>query len=304
MSLARACSPILTAAAFFACTSADPTEIDVQMTLDAETCSIDEPGVIRLDCGGMVGVWLRDEATGATLGQACANLPEGETLDKLTTEHLAGVDLATTSNDAVRVEVAVYGGWTDADGCLPPAELPAEGAPQIIMSGSSEPVTFADSDGRLDVALGCEPGNIATPAEIGACENVCIQNRGQCNSFDAFNACIDEETACLIPMCLNQACADNCNENDLDCLFDCVEPKCGAMCLANVFFPCLDAASTALCERQFDTCLFGCEGNTSCETECAMDAETCRMRPCQDAFDECSGDCHMHMKCASIDTGA
>ena len=72
----------------------------------------------------------------------------------------------------------MYAPWQSDSGCLAPGEFAASGvsAPDIIVSGSSDPADLAASSARLAVVLDC--GAIAPdPGDVADCELDCADQQ-------------------------------------------------------------------------------------------------------------------------------
>lgn len=270
--------PGLLAAALCAC-GGDRAAVTVQMTLDPDTCGVDEPGAIEIHCAATAGVWLRGGTAGDYLGSACLDFGAAETLTLARLPSLlAGVDLSTSSTDPVWVEVAVYGGWSESQGCVAPDDFagPA-GAPQIIVRGRSDPAPLSESGGAIQVVLTCE--SIVTAPELQECLSECGEVQGEC---------------------LGAIHIEECDSAAEGCFATCQDPACEDACEAT-YRACLAGSPDGGCELDFQDCADGCGiADDPCLDVCDAGFDTCLAEACTGAFQECADACTGGPVCAGV----
>jgi hypothetical protein len=256
-------------AALGAACAGDPTAVTVRMTLDPDSCAAAQPGAVELRCDATAGAWLRG-AAGDYLDRACvafgAAAGEAPTLARLPSI-LAGVDLSTDSTDPVWLEVAVYGDWSEAQGCVAPDDLGGPGA-QIVVRGRSGPVVLSESGGAIDVRLTCE--SIVNPPEVEGCEDECGELEAEC---------------------LETIHVDECDEAAAECAETCEDQGCEEACLAGQRV-CLAATPDGTCQLLFLDCSGACGiADFPCQVACEADRDGCLEAGCGGAFDECASAC-------------
>lgn len=259
----------------------DPTAVTVKLSLDSSTCSFESPEAVTIRCAATAGVWLRS-AGGESLRQACVDLvaadggedsgdasdEDGASLGSLP-DLLRDVSLPTEETGAVSVEVAVYAGWSAAQGCLPPDQVvQLDAPPLVVLSGRSSPGPLAESDGAVEIELRCE--GITPRATEDRCEE----------------ACLDDESDCL-----QGIHAEQCDVEYGNCVRGCEGDECTFGC-GEDYEICLSASPDGLCTLDEELCLDGCdEGDASCEVACSDLNDACYEDACGQVLADCLEGC-------------
>jgi hypothetical protein len=266
------------------------------MAIDLASCGVAEPESILLHCAATAGVWLRAASDGRVLDQACVDFDDlgdggqgedgGDPFDPLWTladlpPLLAGVQLTTTIDEEVRVDVAVYVPWSASDGCVPPDRLPdGAPAPELVVSGGSLPDRLSESPSGLPITLACSAPPL--PADEWAeCED----------------RCFDEED-----LCFDEAGVDPCFDAFFDCTSPCEDLKCETMC-EEALDACLGLTPEGTCFLESKPCRDECAENPLCKADCDGENLDCLDRVCPAVFDECAEGCGAGDECVNVAVG-
>jgi hypothetical protein len=254
-------------AALAAACGDEPVAIQVDISVDGDTCGPGPLDEYRLSCGATAGVWLRT-AAGAELDQACVDLGSPDLPQNLRglPGLFADLEVETGSGASLLVEAAVYAPRAAANSCLAPDDLDAAGE-AILFSGDAR---VPDAGGsRIEVAVRLECPVTAERRDNETCRAACQAERDACEEGVPFSACIDARDACF-ESCQGDQCGD-CEIEYQECVASTVYGACsGALDACEEACPAGDEACRDACRQAFPGCLAdGCEeGRAACAGQC------------------------------------
>jgi hypothetical protein len=249
-------APIAAALAAFACHRAENVEVPVTMTLDTESCTTDAPDFVELTCPTAVGVALWGDRSQERLEEACLDLPGTDRTLEVLPALLEDLDLSTSGDEPVRLEIGLFAPRAASDGCPDVSEQEED----MLIYGDSEPTDLATSVRGLAVTIVCVSVE-SSEVCYTACDdayNGCTETGWCQQTYDACSAACASDADCL-SMCQSdfEACmVDECSSLDADCRAGCDgRAGCDARCDSEHD----DCLQYGACDARYDTCLDDCD---------------------------------------------
>lgn len=235
----------------------DKVEVLVTLSLDQESCTTDAPDFVELTCPTAVGVALRGAESEDQLEGACVDLPGTDRTLVALPPLLESVELSTSADEPVRLEIGLFAPRAASDGC---PDVSA-GDDAMLLYGDTEPTDLSSTVRGLAVNIVCV--DVDTDS-YETCYTACD---------DGYNSCIDK-TWCQQEY---DTCAAAC-AGDAACLATCQTA--------------LDACTPDECTAQNDECLAECGAGSDCAIRCGDEHEEClQFGACDARYTTCLNDC-------------
>ena len=235
----------------------EEVEVLVTLTLDQESCTTDAPDWVELTCPTAVGVALWGAESESRLEGACLDLPGTDRTLEALPPLLEAVDLSTSADEPVRLEIGLFAPRAAADGC---PDVRARDQ-DMLLYGDTEPTDLAKSARGLAVEIVCLGVDVDS---YEGCYGVCDTAY---NSCFAAGWCQQEYDTCAA------ACA-----GATDCLMTCQTER--------------DACMTDECAAQNQDCLAACEGQDGCNVRCGNEHTECmQYGACDARYTTCLDEC-------------
>ncbi len=239
-----------------ACKKAEDVEVPVTMTIDTASCTTDAPDFVELTCPTAVGVALWGDTSMERLESACLDLPGTDRTLEALPALLDGVDLSTSTDEPVRLEIGLFAPRAASDGCPDVSERRED----MLIYGDTEPTDLSATVRGLAVTIVCLSVELSE-----TCYAVCD---------DGYNACIEtgwcQETY--------DACSAACAEGDASCM---------SMCQSD-----FEACMVDECSSLDANCRAGCSGQTGCDARCDSEHDEClQYGACDARYTTCLNDC-------------
>lgn len=237
----------------------ETVEVPVTLALDAESCTTDIPDYIELTCPTAVGVALWGADSAERLQESCVDLPGTDRTLTALPPLLADVQLSTTADEPVRLEIGLFAPRSAGDGCPEVAARPAD----LLLYGETEPTDLATTLRGISVQMVCVDVSVGEwEACAGACDDgynacietgYCMQALAECNA-----ACRDGDEQCAADCQgrLDECVADECRAARAECTAECpAATDCDTRC-DDEYALCMEWGA---CDGRYETCLLDCD---------------------------------------------
>jgi len=231
--------------------------VPVTLTLDEASCTVDTPDWVELTCPTAVGVSLWGAESEDRLESACVDLPGTDRTLQSLPPLLASVELSTSADEPVVLEIGLFAPHAASDGCPDVSAFDAD----MRLYGETEATDLSSSVRGLAVNIVCV--DVDTDS-YQVCYTTCD---------DTYNSCF-EQTWCQQ---VYDACSGACAAGDADCMAQCQSG--------------LEACMVDECSALSDDCMTGCP-ETGCGTRCTDEnAECLEFGACDARYTTCLNDC-------------
>lgn len=256
----------LVAAALAAACGGEEIDVRVTLTIDEASCTIDTPDWVELTCPTAVGVSLWGAESESRLEGSCLDLPGTDRTLEALPPLLESVELSTSADEPVRLEIGLFAPRAASDGC---PDVAANDA-LMLLKGDTEPTDLSSTVRGLAVEIQCVDVDVDY---YESCYTVCDDSYNACfetgwcqQEYDTCAAACAGDTTCVMTCqtALESCSADECTTQNQECLDECGEGSdCGIRC-GDEHEECLQFGA---CDARYTTCLNDCDAATP--TSCA-----------------------------------
>lgn len=234
----------------------EEVEVLVTLSLDVDSCTTDAPDWVELTCPTAVGVSLWGAESQSRLEGLCVDLPGTDRTLEALPPLLESVDLSTTADEPIKLEIGLFAPRAASDGCPDVSARTSD----LLLYGDTEPTDLSSTVRGLAVDIVCARVDVDS---YETCYTTCD---GGYNSCFEVGWCQQEHDACAAACAGDDECvtgcqdalaactADECTAQNAECLAECTE-GCETRC-GSEHEECLQFGA---CDARYTTCLDDCD---------------------------------------------